>query len=323
MTQAPIVCLVGPTGVGKSEVGLELAERWGAEIVAADSRQVYRGLDLGTAKPTPEDRDRVPHHMIDVAEPDQPYNAGQYERDARRCIDALVSRGAKALVVGGTGLYLRALLWGLCNGPQADHDFRVEWRERERESPGASYRRLSDVDPQAAASIHPHDLPKILRAIEVYALTGVPLSVLHDGHGFRTPRYSHVLFGLRRDREDLYRRIDMRVGEMMARGLVDEVEGLRRRGYGAHLPAMRAVGYRQILDAIEGRSRLDEAANLIARETRRYAKRQMTWFGANRAIRWIDLRPESAPSEVADHIMACLETNEAEVEACSAGQESR
>jgi len=317
VNRVPVVCLVGPTGVGKSEVALALAGRWGAEIVAADSRQVYRGLDLGTAKPSAADRDRIPHHMIDIVEPDQAYNAGHYERDASRCIDALTRRGAKVLVVGGTGLYLRALLWGLCDGPPADDDFRAEWLERERELPGVLYRRLSDVDPRAAALIHPNDLPKILRAVEVHALTGVPLSVLHESHGFRIPRYPYVIFGLRRDREDLHRRIDARVEEMVAQGLVDEVDRLRQRGYGSHLPAMRAVGYHQILDAFEGRYTMDEAVRLIARETRRYAKRQMTWFGADPTIRWLHLEPESPPAETADRILACLDA----AETCSAGQE--
>lgn len=319
MNHVPVVGLVGPTGVGKSEVALELAERLGAEIVVADSRQVYRGLDIGTAKPSSEDRARVPHHLVDVVEPDQPYNAGRYERDARACIDGLMARGVKALVVGGTGLYLRALLWGLCDGPPADDDFRAEWRERERESPGALYRRLVDVDPHAAASIHPHDLPKVLRAVEVHAFTGVPLSAIHTEHGFRTPRYPHVIVGLRRVREDLYRRIDARVDAMLAQGLVDEVETLRQRGWSPRLPAMRAVGYRQIFDVFEGRYPMDDAASVIARETRRYAKRQMTWFGSDPDIRWIDLQPESRPIETVDHVMACLDA----AMACPAGQETR
>lgn len=285
----PLFCLVGPTGVGKSEVALAFAERVGAEIVCADSRQVYRGLDIGTAKPSAADRRRVPHHLLDLVDPDEPYSAGRYEREAAACLDALHARGARALIVGGTGLYLRALVWGLCTGPQADERVRAEWLAREREVPGSLYGRLTEIDPVAAAAIHPNDLSKVLRAVEVQVLTGVPLSVLQTAHGFRSPRYPVVMVGLRRRRDDLYRRIDARVDAMVADGLIDEVEGLVRRGWGDDAPAMRAVGYRQLVGALAGRCAMDEAIRLIKRDTRRYAKRQMTWFGAVPDLRWIDL----------------------------------
>jgi tRNA dimethylallyltransferase len=307
----PLFCLVGPTGVGKSEVALAFAERVGAEIVCADSRQVYRGLDIGTAKPSPADRRRVPHHLLDLVDPDEPYSAGRYEREATACLDALHARGVRALVVGGTGLYLRALVGGLCTGPQADERVRAEWLAREREVPGSLYRRLTEIDPVAAAVIHPNDLSKVLRAVEVQVLTGVPLSALQTAHGFRSPRYPVVMVGLRRRRDDLYRRIDARGDAMVADGLIDEVEGLVRRGWGDDAPAMRAVGYRQIVGALAGRWAMDEAIRLVKRDTRRYAKRQMTWFGAVPDLRWIDLDADAGLDDTLERLTACVEDSEA------------
>jgi tRNA dimethylallyltransferase len=298
-----IVCLVGPTGVGKSEVALGFAERLGAEIVCADSRQVYRGMDIGTAKPTAAERARVPHHLLDVVDPDEPYSAGRYGRDAAACLEALHARGARALVVGGTGLYLRALVRGLCDGPSADADLRRAWLERERQEPGAVYRRLIDVDAASAATIHPNDLPKALRAIEVFELTGAPLSATQRAHGFRVPRYDAVTVGLRRDREDLYRRIDRRVDAMLEAGLAAEVAGLMQRGYGMDAPGMRAVGYRQLAAALQGAYDLTEASRLIKRDTRRYAKRQITWFAADPAVRWVDVGAGAVVDEIVSRVL--------------------
>jgi len=219
-----LVGLVGPTAVGKSDVALLLAERLGAEVLAADSRQVYRGLDIGTAKPGPAERQRVPHHLIDLVDPHEPYSAGRYAREASACLAAVAGRGALPLLVGGTGLYLRSLLWGLCEGPPADEGFRTMCLAREgTEGRGFLYRWLIDVDPDSARVIHPHDIPKIIRALEVSVLTGTPLSAMQRSHGFARRRYHATLIGLRRDRADLYHRIDARVEQMLAAGWIDEV----------------------------------------------------------------------------------------------------
>lgn len=300
----PLMCLVGPTGVGKSEVALGLAERLGAEIVCADSRQVYRGMDIGTAKPTAAERTRVPHHLVDLVDPAEPYSAGRFARDASACLEALHARGARALVVGGTGLYLRALVWGLCDGPTADAGVRRTWLERERQEPGAVYRRLGDVDADSAKAIHPHDLAKALRAIEVFELTGTPLSARQRTHGFRAPRYDAVVVGLRRDREDLYDRINRRVDAMMEAGLEAEVQRLIQRGYGEDAPGMRAVGYRQLAAVWRGAYDLSEAVRLIKRDTRRYAKRQMTWFAADPSIRWVDVGTNAVVDEIVCRVAA-------------------
>lgn len=299
----PVVCLVGPTAVGKSAVAVELAERLNAEIVCADSRQVYRGMDIGTAKPTPAEQTRVPHHLLDLVAPDEVYSAGRYGRDAGDCLDALYARGARALVVGGTGLYLRALLWGLCDGPAADPELRRVWVERERQEPGAVYRRLSEVDSASATAIHPNDWSKALRAVEVFELTGTSLSATQRAHGFRAPRRPAVIVGLRRDRADLYRRINARADAMMEAGLVGEVAGLMRLGYGSDAPGMRAVGYRQLAEALKDAYDLTEATRLIKRDTRRYAKRQMTWFAADPTVWWVEASADAGVQEIASRVI--------------------
>jgi tRNA dimethylallyltransferase len=282
---------------------LSVAERLNAEIVCADSRQVYRGMDIGTAKPTPAERMCVQHHLLNLVAPDEVYSAGRYGRDAGACLDALHARGARALVVGGTGLYLRALLWGLCDGPAADPELRRAWLERERQEPGAVYRRLSDVDPASATAIHPNDWSKALRAVEVFELTGTPLSTTQHAHGFRAPRYPAVIVGLRRDRANLYRRINARVDAMAEAGLVNEVAGLMRQGYGSDAPGMRAVGYRQLVGALNGAYDLTEAIRLIKRDTRRYAKRQMTWFAPDPTVRWVDVTADARANEIVSRVM--------------------
>jgi tRNA dimethylallyltransferase len=288
-------------------VSLALAERLGAEIVSADSRQVYRNMEIGTAKPTAAERSRVPHHLIDLVDPSDAYSAGRYARDAAACLAALGARGVRPLVVGGTGLYLRALLCGLCDGPTADPALRAGWLAREDAEPGAVYRRLSEVDPASAARIHPNDLPKALRAVEVFELTREPLSARQHAHGFRAPQYNAVVIGLRRERDDLYARIDARVDAMLARGLLAEVEALMAAGYGADAPGMRAVGYRQLAGALRGVYDLDEAIRLIKRDSRRYAKRQMTWFGADPSVQWIDAERTARVDELVDRVAARVE----------------
>jgi tRNA dimethylallyltransferase len=247
------------------------------------------------------------HHLIDLVDPNDAYSAGQFARDAAACLNALRARGARPLVVGGTGLYVRALLWGLCDGPTADPSLRAAWLARECDEPGAVYRRLSEVDPAAAAAIHPNDAPKALRAVEVFELTGEPLSARQHAHGFRAPQYDAVVIGLRRERDDLYDRIDARVDAMMAQGLVAEVEALMKAGYGADAPGMRAVGYRQLAGALRGAYDLEEAIRLVKRDSRRYAKRQTTWFGADPSVQWVDAARYARVDELVDRVTARVE----------------
>jgi tRNA dimethylallyltransferase len=286
-----LICIVGPTGVGKSGMALELAGRWGGEIVSADSMQVYRHMDIGTAKPTPEERRRIPHHLLDVVDPAEPFDASRYIGLANGVIARLYRDQKPIFVVGGTGLYIRALLGGLIDGPGADEVLRRELK-KEMKNFGKEhlYEILRAKDGRAAAQIHPHDGVRIIRALEVLELTGRSIVEHREEHCFREAPYEALRIGLRLDRERLNDRIDLRTDRMIAEGFVEEVRRLLDSGYGESLKAMQSLGYRQMVSFLAGRQSLEEAVRLIKRDTRRYAKRQMTWFDADRDVVWIDPR---------------------------------
>ena len=281
--------LVGPTAVGKTELSLSLAEEINAEIISADSMQVYRGMDIGTAKPTAKERARVPHHMIDVADPREEFSAGEYLRQAEIVIDKIKARGKKPLVVGGTGLYVRALTEGIFEGPAADWGLREELVERERKAPGSLYLELEKVDPDSAKKIHSSDVRRTVRALEVFYKGGAPISAIHKEHKAEAARRPARIVGLRRARPELYSRIEARVDAMMAGGLLEEVAALREFGCTRDMVSMQALGYKQLMAHLDGETTLDEAVQLIKRDTKRYAKRQFTWFNADKSVRWIDL----------------------------------
>jgi len=287
----PLLVIVGPTAVGKTAVALCVAERLGAEIVSADSMQVYRGMDIGTAKPTPEERARVPHHLIDMVEPDQEYSLAHYQRDATAAIAAIHARGRLPLLTGGTGLYVRAVVEGL-NLPPAPPDPALRRRLEDlaaAEGVGAVHAMLAQVDPEAAARIPPANLKRVIRALEVYYQTGTPISTLHALDRKRPRRYNILTFGLDLPRAELYRNIAERVTAQLQRGLVEEVRRLLQRGYGEHLVSMQGLGYRQIACYLQGRCSREEAVARLIRDTRRYAKRQYTWFRADPTVRWLCL----------------------------------
>jgi len=281
-----VAALVGATAVGKTAVALALAASLGAEIVNADSLQIYRELDIGTAKPSREERARIPHHLIDVADPPEPYDAARFCREGRAVLDDLARRGAPPLVVGGTGLYLKALVGGLF----AEGEPAPGVRERVRQELASLglpvlYARLLHLDPATASRLHPHDTYRIVRALEVMAATGKPLSEFIEAHRFQDMPYEVLKLGLMLPREELYRRIDLRVEVMLEAGWLDEVEGLLSR-YPPDLKPLQALGYRHLINYLTGRWSWDEALTLLARDTRRYAKRQLTWFGSDPSIRW-------------------------------------
>ena len=288
-TPPPLIIVVGPTAVGKSRLALALAERVGGEIVAADSMQVYRGLDIGTAKSGADEQRRVPHHLLDLVNPDQRFTAADYARLARTAVADIRRRGHVPIMVGGTGLYVRAFLCGLFEGPGEEMPLRDEFR-REAATGGvaALHRRLHALDPQAAAAIHPNDLFRIIRALEVVTLTGRPPSALKaEARRNHEPVPEPVLrFGLGRDRHELYQRIERRVEEMMARGFLDEVRKLLDHGYSPALKPLRAIGYRHMIEHLKGRMILDDAVGCFKRDTRRYAKRQLTWFRHETGLQW-------------------------------------
>ena len=282
-----VLAIVGPTAVGKTALALDLAETLGGEIVSADSIQVFRGMDIGSAKPTPEERERVPHFGIDVAEPDEPFSAGRYAALAADAIESIRGRGRIPLIVGGSGLYIRALLTGLASGLDPDPEVRLRIAERlAREGVGAIRRRLEEVDPQTAARIHEGDVYRLTRAIEVHEMTGRPLSEHQAAHGWRGGRYDPVWIGLTEEKPVLVARIEARCDEMIARGLRDEVQGLMARGFHLDLRPLRSLGYKQMGDVLRGACALEDAVAEMKKATRRYAKRQLTWFRANADIPW-------------------------------------
>lgn len=288
MDRVPII--VGPTGVGKTEVALDLAETLGGEIISADSRQIYKLMDIGTAKPTPEQRRRVKHHFIDLLYPDQDYSAGDFGRQARAQIRVLLAQGKIPIVVGGSGLYIRALVDGFSGPRVADREIKEHLRHQaETLGLDSLYRELWRVDLELARRLHPHDRQRILRALEVYRITGKPLSQ-HWGKASLEPSdFYPLFFGLTRKREELYIRIERRVDHMITQGLVDEVKGLREQGYHRDLNSMHTVGYREIFAYLEGECELEEAIRLVKKNTKHYAKRQLTWFGKDNRIEWLNL----------------------------------
>jgi len=282
-----IVVICGPTAIGKTSIAISVAECFGGEIVGADSMQIYRHLDIGTAKPTPEERGRVPHHLIDVADPDEPYDAARFYRDARQAIADILGRGRLPVVAGGTGFYIRALLYGLCDAAPEDPSVRSRLREEAFEQGGGHlYGRLQHCDPEAASKIHPNDTYRVLRALEVFEITGITMTDYRRRHCFSDAPFEPLKLGLDMDRVALYERIDRRVDQMIADGLLDEVKRLLDKGYAEHLRPMQALGYRHMIDYIRGRLEWGDMIDTLKRDTRRYAKRQFTWFRADSQIIW-------------------------------------
>lgn len=283
-----IIIICGPTGVGKTGFAIRLAQRFGGQIVGADSMQIYRYMDIGTAKPTAEEQARVCHHMVDIVDPDEPFDAAQYGRQAHAVTQGLIARGVMPFLVGGTGLYIKALVYGLFQGKVADLEVRRRLKAQlAAEGIAALHARLAERDPPAAARIHPNDAYRMLRALEVIECTGRPLSDHHQTHGFAQARYQTLTIGLTMPRGQLYARIDQRVEAMLAAGLLEEVRGLLSRGYDQGLKSMQALGYRHMVDFLQGRIGWEQALRTLQRDHRRYAKRQFTWFNAIAGIRWM------------------------------------
>ncbi|RMH68800.1 MAG: tRNA (adenosine(37)-N6)-dimethylallyltransferase MiaA [Gemmatimonadetes bacterium] len=287
-----LVIIAGPTAVGKTALGIRVAHHLNGEIISADSRQIYRYLDIGTAKPTPQEQAAVFHHQIDIVSPDQSYDAAQFATDSHRIIDQLRKRSKTPVIVGGSGLYIRALIEGFFSGPPAD----PEIRNKLKNLPLASlYDQLRQVDPPSAARIHPHDRKRLVRALEVYHGTGKTLTAWHTEHQAQSnPRYDPLFIGLTRDRAALYQRIELRVDQMIEMGLFDEVQSILDHGFSPDLNALNTIGYKESIAYLQGRISQTDAVNQIKQNSRRYAKRQLTWFRANPRIQWLDVGEQSS-----------------------------
>lgn len=299
-----IFVLAGPTAVGKTRMSIAIADALNAEIISADSRQVYRFMDIATAKPSPEFRKKIRHHFIDIIDPDQTYNAGQFGTEGRKAVDEISARGKNILVVGGSGLYIRSLTEGFFAGAVSDSAIRESIREKivQLGAP-ALYAKLTAIDPESAKKISPNDAKRIERALEVFEASGKPISILH-----RAPKptfsFEPVFYGLTCDRVELYRRIEARVDQMLEEGVIDETQSLLEKGYSKDLVSMESLGYREIIAYLNGMVSKDEMIRLFKQGSRNYAKRQWTWFRKDQRIRWFDVTGPDAWSKAGEAIIS-------------------
>lgn len=304
-----LLAVVGPTGSGKSELALLLSRRLHGEIVSADSRQIYRHLDIGASKPTKEELKEVPHHFVDAFDPGQDYNAGEFGHDARKKIVEISKRRKQPILVGGSGLYVKAVVDGFFDGPGKDPEVREQLEARLREEgPLALMKALEQVDPASAVGMELTKPRRIIRALEVYSITGKPLSVFHKEQSSAAP-FETVQFGIEWERADLYERINKRVESMLARGLIEEVKYLKTLGYDRRLNALNSVGYKEVFEYLDGNLDHETMVELIKRNTRRFAKRQLTWFRADKRITWLKMSISSSFEELADIVGRGFETS--------------
>ncbi|HHY82806.1 MAG TPA: tRNA (adenosine(37)-N6)-dimethylallyltransferase MiaA [Clostridiales bacterium] len=299
MDKIPLVVITGPTATGKTDLAIQIASRLNGEIVSADSMQIYRYMDIGTAKPSIEERRGIPHHMIDIVDPDEEYNAALYQKQASQIIRQIAERGRLPVLAGGTGLYINSIIYPM-NFTDAveDPEYRSYLNEiLERYGAEHLHSMLSEIDPDTAARLHPNDTRRVIRAMEVYHLTGNTMENYRQNYREMDSDYHLLLYGLTMDRQKLYERINLRVDRMMKAGLVEEVKGLLERGYTKNLVSMQGLGYKEIIAYHEGLATLEEAVEILKRDTRRFAKRQLTWFKRESRIEWLDMdRQDSLPA---------------------------
>lgn len=309
----PIAGIVGPTATGKSDTAIEVAGILDAEIISVDSMQVYRQMDIGTAKVMPEKRytsdgKYIPHHMLDIVAPDADYSVDRFQKEAALAVEDIYSRGKLPLLVGGTGLYFNALVYEYEFIPGArDMHLRSElWQQAEIKGPLSLYEKLRFVDPQAAQSIHPHDTKRVIRALEVYKQTGQRIS---ESTKSRKKSYISSIAGLSMERQQLYKRVDQRVDKMMEEGLLDEVKNLLDQGIHAESVSMQALGYKEVAGYLLGEYDLKTCIHLLKRNTRRFAKRQLTWFKRDKNIKWFDLEQFSCKGKIVEAIASYFQTS--------------
>lgn len=289
-TKPKLLVLIGPTAVGKTKMSIEIAKEFGCEIISGDSMQVYRGMDIGTAKISVEEMKGVPHHLIDIHEPDHPYSVAEFQEQSQRLITEITQRGKLPFIVGGTGLYVESVCYGYqFSKTGADEVFReAQFRYANEHGAEALHQRLAEVDPETAERLHPNDLRRVVRALEVFHMTGVPLSAQLAPQTKQSP-YDLCLVGLTMDRQMLYNRIEERIDLMLSQGLVDEVVALMDKGFAPGLVSMQGLGYKEIVSYLSGEFSYEEAVVLLKRDTRRFAKRQLSWFRHMKDIEWVDV----------------------------------
>ena len=305
MNKPLVLFLVGPTAGGKTDTAVELAQKINAEIISADSMQVYRKMDILSAKPSKEQLSMVPHHLIDILDPAEEYNAAIFREKALECIEQIVAKNKIPLIVGGTGLYVKELTKGIFSDNAKDEQLRKQLAKEAQHLGNAHlYERLKQVDPEAASKIHPNDLRRIIRAIEVYEISGSPISELQSCIEGLDARYEYRIFGIRRERKELYQRIEQRVDLMFEQGFLEEAEKLLALNL-SHT-AKQALGIKQVKDYKDNKLTLEEAKSLVKRDSRRYAKRQLTWFCAQKDIIWLEADDQSGSKELAEKIRSLL-----------------
>ena len=307
-----IICIAGPTASGKTALAVELAKDLNGEVVSCDSMQIYKRMDIGTAKPTPGEMQGIPHHMIDVAEPEEDFSVSRYCSLAAPIVDDILSRGKTAIIAGGTGLYMDSLIQGNDFAPFPATGVR-ERLEQEAEAQGIQvlFDRLAAVDPQAAGKLHLSDRKRIIRALEVYLETGETITEHNRKTQLIPPRYSPLWLGLDfENRADLYGRIDRRVGLMLEQGLIAEIQGLLAAGIPPKCTAMQAIGYKEFLAALKGECTIEEAADQVRQSSRRYAKRQLTWFRRNKKIHWLTRKEGQSGAEILTAARLFLQEND-------------
>lgn len=287
MEKPKVTFILGPTASGKTSLAVELAEVFDGEIISADSMQVYRFMDIGTAKPSEEELSRVPHHLIGIVDPDKEYSAARFRTDALEKIDGIRSRGKNVFVAGGTGLYVKVLTKGIFEGPSSESSVREALMETARtQGTAALFERLREVDPVSAMRIHPNNTQRLVRALEVWEVSGRPISEFHNGHAFSEDPLDTLKIGLVVERDTLYRDIEKRVDKMMEDGLLEETRRLISMGYGSGLKPMCGLGYKEMTGVLRGERTISGAVELLKKNTRNYAKRQLTWFKNDPEIRW-------------------------------------
>lgn len=300
----PIWILTGPTASGKTDVALKIAESIGAEIVSADSMLVYRGMDIGTEKPSRTARNTIPHHLIDIVEPWEEYSVGQYVKDLEGVISRLYQQSKPCMVVGGTALYLKAIVDGLFEGPPADWEYRNYLRSVAEEK-GSDYlhKILIEVDPEIATKLHSNDQKRVIRALEVYKTTGQRISSFQTQFGHKNPKYDCLVVALEHDRDILYKRIEARIDRMLLRGLIDEVRILLHNPSGLSKQASQALGYKEVINYFSGKYTLYEATEVMKKRTRWFAKRQMTWFRSFSDIHWVHVSTDNDIIRLSERVL--------------------